>query len=316
MIHDLPVLRELLVLASASLAVVLVFQRLRLPPTIGFIVTGILIGPNALGYGWFPITMGSPPDPAAFESANDQLLAFLDAATRRYPIDGNKLALLGFSQGGVMAYSLALRQPKRFAALAALSTWLPPVMAGSGEKSLDQLPVLVQHGTRERDALDLPARERARRSIEKPRQVEPRDELVDAPCRLGYAVEPREEREVLTCREIRVEHRRVREHAEVAADLVADGPALGLAVEDLAARRPRELREERDERALARAVRALDHGDLAGGELEVDAGERAGDAVDLRQAARRHPVEGLHGANSTCTPRPRASFTSAASKEV
>jgi phospholipase/carboxylesterase len=107
------------------------------------------IGPNAVGYGWFPITMGSPPDPAAFESANDQLLAFLDAATRRHPIDVNKTAIMGFSQGGVMAYALALRQPKRFAALAALSTWLPPVLAGVGEKSLDNLPVLVQHGTRD-----------------------------------------------------------------------------------------------------------------------------------------------------------------------
>ncbi len=47
--HDIPVLRELLLIASASLAVVLVFQRLKLPPTIGFIVTGILIGPGGFG---------------------------------------------------------------------------------------------------------------------------------------------------------------------------------------------------------------------------------------------------------------------------
>jgi CPA2 family monovalent cation:H+ antiporter-2 len=47
--HDIPVLRDLLLIAGASLAVVLVFQRLRLPPTIGFIVTGVLIGPGGLG---------------------------------------------------------------------------------------------------------------------------------------------------------------------------------------------------------------------------------------------------------------------------
>jgi len=45
-VHDIPVLRDLLLIAGASLAVVLVFQRLRLPPTIGFIVTGVLIGPG------------------------------------------------------------------------------------------------------------------------------------------------------------------------------------------------------------------------------------------------------------------------------
>jgi CPA2 family monovalent cation:H+ antiporter-2 len=47
--HDIPVLRELLLLAGVSLAIVLLFQRLRLPATIGFIVTGILIGPGGLG---------------------------------------------------------------------------------------------------------------------------------------------------------------------------------------------------------------------------------------------------------------------------
>jgi CPA2 family monovalent cation:H+ antiporter-2 len=45
--YDYPVLRELLLLAGVALVVVLLFQRLRVPPLIGFIVTGILIGPGA-----------------------------------------------------------------------------------------------------------------------------------------------------------------------------------------------------------------------------------------------------------------------------
>ena len=44
--HDLPVLRELLLLAGVSLFVILLFQRLRLPALTGFIVTGVLIGPR------------------------------------------------------------------------------------------------------------------------------------------------------------------------------------------------------------------------------------------------------------------------------
>jgi CPA2 family monovalent cation:H+ antiporter-2 len=43
---EIPVLRELILLAGASLAVVLLFRRLRLPATVGFIVTGILVGPG------------------------------------------------------------------------------------------------------------------------------------------------------------------------------------------------------------------------------------------------------------------------------
>jgi CPA2 family monovalent cation:H+ antiporter-2 len=43
------VFRELLVLAGVSLAIVLLFHRLRLPVVIGFIVTGVLIGPGGFG---------------------------------------------------------------------------------------------------------------------------------------------------------------------------------------------------------------------------------------------------------------------------
>ena len=45
---EIPILRELLLLAGASLVVVLVFQRVRLPAIVAFIVTGILIGPGGL----------------------------------------------------------------------------------------------------------------------------------------------------------------------------------------------------------------------------------------------------------------------------
>lgn len=49
MSHEFPVLRDLLLLAGVSLAVVMLFRRLRLPATIGFIVTGVLMGPGGLG---------------------------------------------------------------------------------------------------------------------------------------------------------------------------------------------------------------------------------------------------------------------------
>lgn len=124
------------------------------------------IGPNATGYGWFPLSGGGSADPAAVHSAVDSLVAFVDAAQRRYPIAADKLALLGFSQGGVMAYALALRQRQRFAALAALSTWLPAAMVEPGA-DLDRLPVLVQHGLR--DPM-IPA-ERGQESVTRLRQL-------------------------------------------------------------------------------------------------------------------------------------------------
>src|SRR5690606_17266163 len=45
----LPLLQDLLILLGFSVVVVFVLQRLKLPSILGFLVTGILIGPHALG---------------------------------------------------------------------------------------------------------------------------------------------------------------------------------------------------------------------------------------------------------------------------
>jgi phospholipase/carboxylesterase len=107
------------------------------------------IGNGVPGYGWFPLSGGATFDADRFEEAVRMLAAFVDEAIARYPVEKRKIVLLGFSQGGVMAYALALRDPSRFAGLAALSSWLPPALAGSISRLAEHelLPTLVQHGT-------------------------------------------------------------------------------------------------------------------------------------------------------------------------
>jgi phospholipase/carboxylesterase len=109
------------------------------------------IGPHMTGYGWTPITRGRQGDPAAFARSADGIRAFLVEAQRRYPIDPEKLVILGFSQGGVMAYDFFLREPERFAGLAALSSWLPEEVAlrRSPGAAHEKRPVLVMHGARD-----------------------------------------------------------------------------------------------------------------------------------------------------------------------
>src|SRR5262245_51114233 len=46
MTHDVGALQDLLLLAGISLVVLLVFQRLRVAPAVGFIATGVLVGPG------------------------------------------------------------------------------------------------------------------------------------------------------------------------------------------------------------------------------------------------------------------------------
>ena len=110
------------------------------------------IGPGASGYAWYPMSMGGPPDVGAILSSREKVQQFLDACLKRYPIDGKKLVVLGFSQGGVMAYSLALSNPERFAGLAVLSSWLPqeliPRLSISND-AVQSLPTIVQHGSQD-----------------------------------------------------------------------------------------------------------------------------------------------------------------------
>jgi len=47
--HHFPFLDALVIICGAAVAVILVFQRLRIPPVIGLIATGILLGPTGFG---------------------------------------------------------------------------------------------------------------------------------------------------------------------------------------------------------------------------------------------------------------------------
>ncbi len=126
------------------------------------------LGPM-VGYGWFPLTMGAPPDPNLFSAGVDDARRFLDAAQHRYPIDPKKLVMLGFSQGGVIAYALALSEPDRFAGLVALSSWLPEAVAERlPPRSRERLGTLVHHGGRD-ELIDV---SRGRESVETLRRMQ------------------------------------------------------------------------------------------------------------------------------------------------
>ncbi len=127
------------------------------------------IGPGALGYAWYPMSMGGPPDIEAILASRVKLQEFLDGCLKLYPIDAKKFVILGFSQGGVMAYSLALSNPERFSGLAVLSSWLPKELIPklSINQAVKSLPALVQHGSQD----PLIEIQRARDSVERLRAL-------------------------------------------------------------------------------------------------------------------------------------------------
>jgi phospholipase/carboxylesterase len=109
------------------------------------------LGPGIDGYGWFPLGGGAEADPAEVDKGRSAVAAFLDAAVAAFPVDRRRLVLLGFSQGGVLAYQLALADPGRFAGLMALCSWLPGPLAASvtPQPAHAALPALVVHGSRD-----------------------------------------------------------------------------------------------------------------------------------------------------------------------
>jgi phospholipase/carboxylesterase len=127
------------------------------------------IGPEAVGYAWYPMSNGGPPDVEAMLSSRQKLEALLDQCLQTYPIDRKKLVVLGFSQGGVMSYSLALPNPERFAALVVMSSWLPQELLPrlNVTDAVQSLPTLIQHGTQD----PMIQVDRARASVETLREL-------------------------------------------------------------------------------------------------------------------------------------------------
>jgi phospholipase/carboxylesterase len=107
------------------------------------------IGGGERGHGWFPLVLGRPPDMDELRHGAGLLREFVEHARARYPVDPRAVVVGGFSQGGTMAYDLALRDPARYSGLIALSSWLPGPLAADLPRLPEHaaLPVLVLHGT-------------------------------------------------------------------------------------------------------------------------------------------------------------------------
>ncbi|HZP45040.1 MAG TPA: alpha/beta fold hydrolase [Candidatus Binataceae bacterium] len=121
------------------------------------------------GFGWYEMKPGGRPDEEKVDAAIDELRDFINEACGRYPVDRRKIVLIGFSQGGMMAYNLAMRWPDKFAALVGISTAFPDYLfeRAKNREAIAKLPVMVQHGRA--DEMLEPAR--ARKSVELLREL-------------------------------------------------------------------------------------------------------------------------------------------------
>jgi len=118
----------------------------------------ILITPRAIlendegGYYWFKHSgkYRINPDQDSLEEALYQLHCFIKNLADRYPVDLNRLVLMGFSQGAAMCNSMALMWPDAIIGVASIAGAMPdlPDIVPYPDL-LTGLPVFLAHGTRD-----------------------------------------------------------------------------------------------------------------------------------------------------------------------
>ena len=141
---------------------------------------------DGLGFSWFPslplvneVTagFGSAHSPQAVErrralerreqaASEAYVLASLDAVLREQPADPGAVFLLGHSQGGALAYGLALGHPERFRGLVTVGARLREEDASAErlERAAGRLRVLVCHSPEDR-AVDIAEGRSAQRRL-------------------------------------------------------------------------------------------------------------------------------------------------------
>jgi phospholipase/carboxylesterase len=95
------------------------------------------------GYQWWALTGGDRAQGAA--SAAPVLDAFIDAELARHGLDESRLALVGFSQGTMMALQVGPRRPRALAGIVGYSGMLADE-AGLAAPGTTHPPILLVHG--------------------------------------------------------------------------------------------------------------------------------------------------------------------------
>jgi phospholipase/carboxylesterase len=85
------------------------------------------------------------------EKSRQVINVFVNQLSEKYDIDPQRIYIGGFSQGGIMAYSVGLTYPKKFAGIFAFSSRLlsevKPII--KEKKELEHLKMFIAHGTQD-----------------------------------------------------------------------------------------------------------------------------------------------------------------------
>ncbi len=104
-------------------------------------------------YAWYAINFDADEnkfsDVAQGIASRDRIAGFIEELLSEYPIDKNKVTLIGFSQGSILSYAVALSYPEKIQRVVAMSGYLNAEMAKEGfdKNDFSNLKVFASHGT-------------------------------------------------------------------------------------------------------------------------------------------------------------------------
>ena len=105
------------------------------------------------GFAWYAISfdadMNKFSDDAQAIKSRDLLVEFIDELCAKYPIDQKDVNLIGFSQGAILSYALAVTYPEKVNKVVALSGYFnADIMQPKADLTVyDHLKIFGSHGT-------------------------------------------------------------------------------------------------------------------------------------------------------------------------
>ena len=104
-------------------------------------------------YAWYAINFDADEnkfsDLDQAKISRDLIVTFLDELIENYPIDPKNISLIGFSQGSILSFAVALSYPQKIKSIVAMSGYLNLNMATDNYENNDfsSLKVFASHGT-------------------------------------------------------------------------------------------------------------------------------------------------------------------------
>lgn len=106
------------------------------------------------GNAWYAIhwdgsTNGKFSDDDQAVISREKIIQFLDEVIEKYPVDPNNVTLVGFSQGSILSFAVALSYPGRIKNVIGLSGYINKEILKQGYENNDfsRLSVYSSHGT-------------------------------------------------------------------------------------------------------------------------------------------------------------------------